>query len=28
MNDKDIVRLFVERSQQAIAELSLKYGKL
>lgn len=28
MNDKDIVQLFFERSQQAITELSQKYGKL
>lgn len=28
MNDKNIVRLFFERSQQAITELSQKYGKL
>lgn len=28
MNDKDIVTLFFERSQQAITELSQKYGKL
>lgn len=28
MNDKDIVQLFVARSQRAIAELSQKYGKL
>ena len=28
MNDKDIVQLFVERSQQAITQLSQKYGKL
>lgn len=28
MNDKDIVQLFFERSQQAINELSQKYGKL
>jgi len=28
MNDKDIVQLFFERSQQAVAELSKKYGKL
>lgn len=27
MNDKDIVQLFFERSQQAIIELSQKYGK-
>lgn len=27
MNDKDIVQLFFERSQQAINELSQKYGK-
>ncbi len=28
MNDKKIVQLFFERSQQAITELSLKYGKI
>lgn len=28
MNDKDIVQLFFERSQQAVIELSQKYGKL
>lgn len=28
MNDNDIVQLFFERSQQAITELSHKYGKL
>lgn len=28
MNDKDIVQLFFERSQQAVTELSQKYGKL
>lgn len=28
MNDKDIVQLFFERSQQAVTELSKKYGKL
>lgn len=28
MNDKDIVQLFLERSQRAITELSRKYGKL
>ncbi|MDE6320359.1 MAG: sigma-70 family RNA polymerase sigma factor [Lachnospiraceae bacterium] len=28
MNDKNIVQLFFERSQQAITELSQKYGKL
>lgn len=28
MDDKDIVQLFFERSQQAITELSQKYGKL
>lgn len=28
MNDKDIIQLFFERSQQAITELSLKYGKI
>lgn len=28
MNDNGIVQLFVERSQQAITELSQKYGKL
>lgn len=28
MNDKDIVKLFVARTQQAIAELSQKYGQL
>ncbi len=28
MNDKDIVKLFVARTQQAITELSQKYGQL
>lgn len=28
MNDKEIVQLFFERSQQAIAKLSQKYGRL
>lgn len=28
MEDTAIIRLFQERSQQAIAELSQKYGKL
>ncbi|MCM1145740.1 MAG: sigma-70 family RNA polymerase sigma factor [Blautia sp.] len=28
MNDNDIVQLFLERSQQAITELSQKYGRL
>ena len=28
MNDKDIVQLFFERSQQAVIKLSQKYGKL
>lgn len=28
MNDEDIVQLFFERSQQAVVELSKKYGKL
>lgn len=28
MNDKEIVQLFLKRSQHAIAELSQKYGKI